>query len=126
MFQDNRVSAHSLVHPRYRFTAISRAHRSPHWDGSDGDGFGSRPIYLGAIDADPKLAGVTAYSPEQLTCLIAAYDGACAALGVARTDAAEAEAIALKVLEFARMGEFDPDRLRDYVVHAMRPGDASG
>ena len=70
-----------------------------------------------------KLAGVTAYSPEQLTCLIAAYDGACAALGVARTDAAEAEAVALKVLEFAGMGEFDPDRLRDYVVHAMRPGE---
>ena len=73
-----------------------------------------------------KLAGVTAYSPEQLTCLIAAYDGACAALGVARSDAAEAEAIALKVLEFAHMAEFDPDRLRDQVVHAMRSGDTSG
>jgi hypothetical protein len=32
----------------------------------------------------------------------------------------------LKVLEFARMGEFDPDRLRDHVVHAMRSGGASG
>jgi hypothetical protein len=29
------------------------------------------------------------------------------------------------VLEFAHMAEFDPDRLRDHVVHAMRRGDAS-
>ena len=73
-----------------------------------------------------KLAGVTAYTPEQLTCMIEAYEAACDVLGVARTESAAAEAVAVKILEFARSGEFDRDRLRDYAVHALRRDDAAG
>ena len=67
-----------------------------------------------------KLAAAAAYTPEQLTCVIDAYESACHALGVTRHDAAAAEGIAVKVLEYAATGEFDPERLRDYVVHALR------
>ena len=55
-----------------------------------------------------KLAAAAAYTPEQLTSMIHAYESACAALGIARTEHALAEAVALKILECAGTGEFDP------------------
>ena len=72
-----------------------------------------------------KLAAAAAYTPEQLTCVIDAYESACDVLRVARDDPAAAEPVALKVLEYAATGEFDPERLRDYAVHALRR-DAGG
>ena len=67
-----------------------------------------------------KLANSAVYSPEQITVLISAQEAACAALGVAIAASQEAEAIALKILEHAAQGEFDPDRLRDHAVQALR------
>jgi hypothetical protein len=67
-----------------------------------------------------KLAGPSAYSPEQIEVLISAHEAACAALGVAPANSVRAESVALKVLEYAAKGEFDPDRLCDYAVHALR------
>jgi hypothetical protein len=67
-----------------------------------------------------RLAISAAYSPEQITMLISAHEGACAALGISFAQSARAEAVALKVLECAAKGEFDPDRLRDYAIHALR------
>lgn len=72
-----------------------------------------------------KLAAAAAYTPEQLTSLIHAYESACATLGIARTELAAAEAVALKILECAGTGEIDPDRLRDYTVRALRRRDGS-
>lgn len=72
-----------------------------------------------------KLAAA-AYTPEQLTSMIHAYESACAALGVARAEHAAAEAVALKILECAGTGEFDPDRLRDYSVRALRRDNGRG
>jgi len=69
------------------------------------------------------LAAAAAYTPEQLTSLIHAYESACAALGIARSELAAAEAVALKILEYAGTGELDPDRLRDCAVHALRRHD---
>ena len=67
-----------------------------------------------------ELATYAAYSPEQIAILISAYGAACAALGVSQTESVKAEAVALKILEHAAKGEFDPDRLCDYAVHALR------
>jgi hypothetical protein len=63
-----------------------------------------------------KFTTPSAYSPEQITILISAYKAACTALGVEETDIVYAEAVALKILERAEKGEFDPDRLCDYAV----------
>jgi hypothetical protein len=68
-----------------------------------------------------KLATPTAYSPEQITVLISAHKAACTALGVEPADSMYAEAVALKILEYAAKGEFDLDRLRDHAVTALRP-----
>jgi hypothetical protein len=68
-----------------------------------------------------KLAKSAAYSPEQVIILTSAHEDACATLGVTIAASADAEVVALKILECAAQGEFDPDRLRDYAVHALRP-----
>ena len=70
-----------------------------------------------------SLAISAAYSPEQITALISAHEGACAALGVGFAQSARAETVARKVLECAAGGEFDPDQLRDYAIHALRSAD---
>jgi hypothetical protein len=67
-----------------------------------------------------KLAAPAAYTPEELVHLTAAFDAACQVLGVSRTQTVEAERVAMKILQCAQLGERDPDRLRDYAVHALR------
>ena len=70
-----------------------------------------------------KLAASAAYSPEQVTMLGKAYEAACVALGIDGGDRPAAEAVATTILQFAAKGELDPDRLRDYAVHALRLSD---
>lgn len=72
------------------------------------------------------LATSAAYSPEQVTILISAYEAACADLGVLSEDRTAAEAVAAKILECAARGEFDPDHLRDYAVRKLKEGGSSG
>jgi hypothetical protein len=50
-----------------------------------------------------------------------AFDGVCRALGVSYTANGAREAIATKIIELARRGECDPDRLRDRVITERRP-----
>ena len=69
-----------------------------------------------------KYATYAAYSPEQIAILVSAHEGACAALGVEPANSATAEAVALKILECAAKGEFNPDSLCDDAVRALRPG----
>jgi hypothetical protein len=45
-----------------------------------------------------------------------AFDRVCRALGVSYTANGAREAIATKIIELARRGECDPDRLRDRVI----------
>jgi hypothetical protein len=61
-----------------------------------------------------------AYSPEQIATLTNAHKAACAALGVEQADVIYAEAIARKILEHAASDEWDPGRLCDYAVDALR------
>jgi hypothetical protein len=70
-----------------------------------------------------KLAATAAYSPDQVMILVSACEAACAALGINRADRSAAEAVASKILEYAAKGEFDPDRLKDYTIHALRGDD---
>jgi hypothetical protein len=72
-----------------------------------------------------RLAATAAYSPEQVAILGRAFEAACVALGVNREDRSAAEAVATQILEYAAKGEFDPDRLKDYAVHALRGDDSA-
>jgi hypothetical protein len=73
-----------------------------------------------SLSIGPHFRRPAGYSPEQITILISAHEAACAVLGVRQTESVKAEAVALQILEHAAKGEFDPDRLRDYAVHALR------
>ena len=69
------------------------------------------------------------FEPEELKLLGAAFDAACLALGLpAETDSA-ATIVAALIIEKARSGERDPERLRAAAVKAYRRhmfGDARG
>jgi hypothetical protein len=70
-----------------------------------------------------KLATTAAYSPDQVTILVSACEAARVALGIDREDRSAAEAVATKILEYAAKGEFDPDRLKNHAIHALRGDD---
>jgi hypothetical protein len=68
----------------------------------------------------PFLGDQCAFGPEQTHAMSAAFDQVCHALKVGG-DARAREAIAVRIIELARRGEHDPERLRDRVL-----SDASG
>jgi hypothetical protein len=72
-----------------------------------------------------KLTANAAYSPEQVAMLGKAYEAACAALAINKADRSAAEAVATAILQHAAKGEFDPERLRDYTVHALKRADGA-
>jgi hypothetical protein len=56
------------------------------------------------------------FGPEALHAMSRAFDEACLALSVNRGDAQGRNVIAIRIVELARRGEFDADRLRDRVL----------
>jgi hypothetical protein len=56
------------------------------------------------------------FGPEATRAMSVAFDRVCRALGVSYTANGAREAIATKIIELARRGECDPDRLRDRVI----------
>jgi hypothetical protein len=61
-----------------------------------------------------------AFEPEAIAAMTRAHAEVCRTLGLDRRDHAAADAVAKKVIEFAQRGERKPDRLRDYVLQALR------
>ena len=66
-----------------------------------------------------RLLQGTAFGPDEIAVLVAAYEDALRALSlVNRTDPAT-EMVAKKIIELAKQGERDPVRLRERVIEAV-------
>jgi hypothetical protein len=77
-------------------------------------------------DIHTSLNGPLAFEPETTRAMGVAFDEICRALFVPADAKAIREAIAEKIIEQARSGERDPDRLRDLALRQIgthaRPG----
>jgi hypothetical protein len=66
-----------------------------------------------------RLLQDTAFGPDEIAVLVAAYEDALRALSlVNRTDLAT-EMVAKKIIDLAKQGERDPVRLRERVIEAV-------
>ena len=57
-----------------------------------------------------------AFSPEDISAITKAFEAVLQGLGLINRSDPVAETVARKIIELARMGERDPDRLRDQVL----------
>jgi len=60
------------------------------------------------------------FDPEAVRAMTAAFDKACEALGLAKTHDAVTENLAKMIVERARTGERDPDRLCALILQALK------
>lgn len=66
-----------------------------------------------------RLLQDKAFGPEEIACMITAYEGALRALGlIDRTDPIT-EIVAKKIIEIAQTGERDPARLRAQAIAGL-------
>jgi hypothetical protein len=63
--------------------------------------------------------GDASFSPDVVIAMSSACDDALKTLGINRSDA-QAEIVARKIIEIARQGEHDPQRLADLAVSSRR------
>jgi len=61
-----------------------------------------------------------AFDPEALKAMAAAYDGVREVLHVTEADDPRAEIVAKNIIDVARAGQLDPERLRDLVLAMIR------
>ena len=74
-------------------------------------------------DLFPFLTNQSAFEPEVTRAMAFAFEDTCRALGVAETNERERDVIATRIVELARRGERDAQRLRDRVLHEAGAGD---
>ena len=74
----------------------------------------------------PFLKDQIVFTPDATHAMSVAFDEVCRTLFVPDNAKAVREAIADKVIEHARCGEHDPDRLRDAVLKEIGAGDRLG
>ena len=67
----------------------------------------------------PKRFG-DVFDPATVEAMMIAFDKACDALGLARTDDAVTESLAKVIIEQARKGERHPDRLYALTMAALK------
>jgi hypothetical protein len=67
-----------------------------------------------------RIAKEAAFDPEEVQAIVAAYETALAKLGLKDRSDPAAEMVARKMVEIARDGERDPQRLSDLVVESLR------
>jgi hypothetical protein len=65
----------------------------------------------------PFVRGQSVFDPEALHAMSAALDQACHALKLPDTAARERETVAVRIVELARRGERDPERLCERVLY---------
>ena len=68
----------------------------------------------------PYVKNPIVFGPEATCAMSVAFDEACRALNVSYTANGAREAIAIRIIELARRGECDPDRLRARVITEVR------
>ena len=69
----------------------------------------------------PFLRDQTAFEPESTRAMSVAFEDVCRVLKL-DGDARAREAIAVRIIELARRGERDPERLRDRVLREANGG----
>jgi hypothetical protein len=69
----------------------------------------------------PFLSGQSAFEPEATHAMSVAFDAVCQALKVGGNARAK-EAIAVRIIELARCGERDPERIRDRLIREANGG----
>ena len=62
-----------------------------------------------------------AFSPEDVQILLGTYDDTLRALNLTDRERPLTMMVAKLIIEFAKEGERDPDRLRDLVMNSLRP-----
>jgi hypothetical protein len=67
-----------------------------------------------------RLVKEAAFDPEDVQAIVAAYEAALARLGLKDRSDPAAEMVARKIVEIARDGERDPERLSDRVVKSLQ------
>jgi hypothetical protein len=65
----------------------------------------------------PFLKDRSVFEPEVTQAMSKAFDAVCQALQLPDTAAREREAVAVRIIEWARRGERDPARLSERVLH---------
>jgi hypothetical protein len=56
------------------------------------------------------------FRPKQIEEMYAAYERACAAMGLKSKATVASDRVAVKIVDLARAGEFDADKLTDLVL----------
>jgi len=64
----------------------------------------------------PFLKNLTVFEPEVTSAMSTAFDDACRSLNLAATAERERESVAVRIVELARRGEYDPKRLYERVL----------
>jgi hypothetical protein len=64
----------------------------------------------------PTDVSTPVFKPEQVEAMHRAYERACAAMGLKRKATIITDRIAVKIVDFARAGEFDADKLTNLVL----------
>lgn len=64
----------------------------------------------------PYVKNPLVFGPETTRAMSVAFDEVCRALNLSHTANGVREGIATRIIELARHGERDPDRLRDRVI----------
>ena len=64
----------------------------------------------------PYVKNPLVFGPETTRAMSVAFDEVCRALNLSHTGNGVREGIATRIIELARRGERDPDRLRDRVI----------
>ena len=72
------------------------------------------------VQLSPRSGGV--FEPEATQAMSAAFDAACRALNLASGAAREREALAIRIIELARLGELDPARLSQWALREAATG----
>jgi len=67
-----------------------------------------------------RIVQEAAFDPEEVQAIVAAYEAALARLGLRDRSDPAAEMVARKIVEIARGGERDPERLSDRVVKSLQ------
>jgi hypothetical protein len=66
-----------------------------------------------------KATGEAAFPPEVIDAMSWAFDEVCERLAIQETADAPREMVALRIVELARKGERDPERLRDKALKSI-------
>ena len=66
-----------------------------------------------------RLLKFSAFDPEEITCMTAAYEDALRVLQLANRQDPITELVAKKIIEVAQVGERDPERLREKALNGL-------